>query len=54
MYGFTQQAEAKDFGKKGLNSGAKLVEIAYNPNGGAGGSAADVLDISDKIGRAHV
>lgn len=50
MYGFEQQPEAKDFGKKGLNSGAKLVDITYNPNGGAGGTPTDVLDVSVKVG----
>lgn len=50
MYGFTQTTEAKDFGKKGLNTNCKLVDIVYNPNGGAGGSALDVLDVNIQVG----
>ena len=44
-----QQGGGKPSARMGLNQGATLVDFAYNPNSGAGGSALDGVDVSFQI-----
>jgi len=39
-----------DFGKFGLNVGAKMIKFEYNANGGAGGTPGDCIDLSIQSG----
>lgn len=48
------QAKDFNFGVFGLNQKVKLTKFEYNPNGGAGGSEGDCLDIEFKIGSGDV
>ena len=48
------QTKDVSFGDFGLNSGVTLTKFAYNPNGGAGNSPGDALDISFKVKASEV
>lgn len=62
MIGFGYQDDqdetlkSKDFGYGtfGLNQRVTITKFEYNPNGGAGGSAGDALDISIKVGTGEI
>ena len=53
MYGYQESEElapGAQGGKFGLNAGAFITKFEYNPNGGAGGAAQDVIDFTVQIG----
>lgn len=43
------QGQGGNWGNFGLNENARITKLEYNPNGGAGGSALDVVDITVTI-----
>ncbi len=51
-----ESLKAKDFGFGvfGLNEKVTITKFEYNPNGGAGGSVGDSLDISIKVGSGEI